>query len=487
MKILFAASEMTPYAKTGGLGDVVGALAGELSRRGHEVTCCVPFYRCARESAGRAKRIGVRLRIPLGSFTVSGEVVELKQRDGVRVWFVRCDEFFDRAELYYDGVRDYADNAERFLFFSKAVVELMGAGGAGAEVVHCHDWQTAFVPVAMRQGAARGGAGFGVKTVLTIHNLAYQGIFPAEDFALTNLGGEMFAPAAALEFYGWMNLLKGGIVFADTITTVSRRYAEEMLTAAEGCGLEPVLATRAEDLHGIVNGVDYGRWNPATDRHLRQRYGVEELAGKGVCREDLVRRVGLVNRLDSARISETQLVAGFVSRLTEQKGVEVLAGAMEGLVGLGVRVVVLGRGERKYEEVLTNVAARFPGRVVVKIGHDEPLAHQIQGGADLLLMPSRFEPCGLTQLYALKYGTIPVVHATGGLDDTIRQYNPRSGAGTGFKFASYTSAALVAAVHQAILLHKQPKKWQKLMRHAMACDFSWQASAKEYETLYAAP
>ena len=481
MKILFAASEMTPYAKTGGLGDVVGALAGELSRRGHEVTCCVPFYRSAREVAGGAKPIGLTLRIRLGSFTVTGEVVELKQRDGVRVWFVRCDEFFDRAELYYDGVRDYADNAERFLFFSKAVVELMGAGGVGAEVVHCHDWQTAFVPVAAR------AAGFGVKTVLTIHNLAYQGIFPAEDFALTNLGGEMFRPAAALEFYGWMNLLKGGIVFADTITTVSRRYAEEILTAAEGCGLDPVLATRAEDLHGIVNGVDYARWNPATDPHLRQRYGAGELAGKGVCRADLVARVGLVNRLDSAKISETQLVAGFVSRLTEQKGVEVLAGALEGLVGLGVRVLVLGRGERKYEEVLTNVAARFPGRVVVKIAHDEPLAHQIQGGADLLLMPSRFEPCGLTQLYALKYGTIPVVHATGGLDDTIRQYNPRSGAGTGFKCASYTSAALVKAVHQAILLHKQPKKWQKLMRHAMACDFSWQASAKEYETLYAAP
>ena len=487
MKVLFAASEMTPYAKTGGLGDVVGALAGELCRRGHEVTCCVPFHRSCRESAGRAKPIGVRLRIPLGSFTVTGEVVELKQRDGVRVWFVRCDEFFDRAELYYDGVRDYEDNAERFLFFSKAVVELLGAGGVGAEVVHCHDWQTAFVPVAVRQRAARGGAGCGVKTVLTIHNLAYQGIFPGEDFALTNLGGEMFTPAAALEFYGWMNLLKGGIVFADTITTVSRRYAEEMLTEADGCGLDPVLATRAEDLHGIVNGVDYARWNPETDRHLRQRYGAGELAGKGVCRADLARRVGLVSQLESTGVSKAELVAGFVSRLTEQKGVEVLAGALEGLVGLGVRVVVLGRGERKYEEVLTNVAARFPGRVVVKIGHDEPLAHQIQGGADLLLMPSRFEPCGLTQLYALKYGTIPVVHATGGLDDTIRQYNPRSGAGTGFKFASYTSAALVAAVHQAILLHKQPKKWQKLMRHAMACDFSWQASAKEYETLYAAP
>lgn len=240
-------------------------------------------------------------------------------------------------------------------------------------------------------------------------------------------------------------------------------------------------------MHGIVNGVDYGRWNPATDANLKERYGGEELAGKEACRADLMRRVGLVRQFERAGVSGGEVVAGFVSRLTEQKGVEVLEGALEGLVRRGVKVVVLGRGERKYEEALAEGAARFPGRVVVKIGHDEPLAHQIQGGADLLLMPSRFEPCGLTQLYALKYGTIPVVHATGGLDDTIRQYNPRSGAGTGFKFASYTSAALVEAVHQAILLHKQPKKWQKLMRQAMACDFSWQASAKEYETLYAAP
>jgi starch synthase len=485
MKILFAASEMTPYAKTGGLGDVVGALAGVLSQRGHEVACCLPYYRCAQEVAGGAEPIGLTLRIPLGSRTVTGEVLELRQRDGVRVLFVRRDEYFDRPELYYTGVQDYADNAERFLFFAKAVVELIGQGVVRAEVVHCHDWQAAFVPVQLRYRAQVRGRGFAAKSLLTMHNLAYQGMFAAEEFALTNLPGEWFTPAG-LEFYGWMNLLKGGIVFADAITTVSRRYAREIRTPAGGCGLDPVLATRADDLHGIVNGVDYSNWNPETDPHLRQRYGAGELRGKRACRADLLARLGLESQLESAGVGGTQAVAAFVSRLTEQKGVEVLAGALEDLVGLGVTVAVLGKGERKYEDMLTDVAARFPRRVAVRIAHDEPLAHQIQGGADMLLMPSRFEPCGLTQLYALKYGTIPVVHATGGLDDTITRYNPRSGAGTGFKFASYTSAALVEAVHQAILLHKQPKKWQKLMRNAMACDFSWQASAKEYETLYAA-
>ena len=496
MKIFFAASEMTPYAKTGGLGDVVGALAGELGRRGHEVTCCLPYYRCARlcleenatarqarETAGEAKPIGLRLRIRLGSRTVTGEVLELRQGDGVRVWFVRQDKFFDRAELYNTREGDYADNAERFLFFAKAAAELSGV--AGAEVVHCHDWQGAFVPVELRRRAETRGGGVVAKTMLTIHNMAYQGIFPAADFGLTNLGAEWFTPEG-LEFYGRMNLLKGGIVYADAITTVSRSYAKEVLTAEGGCGLESVMATRADDLHGIVNGVDYASWNPETDGALRERYGAGDLSGKRACRADLVARMGLVSHLESASVGRTYPVAAFVSRLTEQKGVDLLAEAMGDLVESGAAVVVLGKGERKYEEMLTRAAGQFPGRVVVKIAHDEQLAHQIQGGADMLLMPSRYEPCGLTQLYALKYGTIPVAHATGGLDDTIRQYDPRSGTGTGFKFASYTSMALVEAVRQAILLHKQPKKWQKLMQNAMACDFSWQASAKEYETLYAA-
>jgi starch synthase len=303
-------------------------------------------------------------------------------------------------------------------------------------------------------------------------------------------------------------LLKGGIVFADAITTVSKTYAKEILTPENGFGLDTVLETRADDVHGIVNGVDYARWNPETDPHLRQRYHIDDMSGKRACREELLVKLGLNEDpplapprrgtmedpplAPSGRGTERPTtavgrpVAAFVSRLTEQKGVDVLISAIEELVESGVMLAILGRGERKYEEVLTEAAEEFPGRVAVRIGHDDELAHQMQAGADILLVPSHFEPCGLTQLYALKYGTIPVVRATGGLEDTVVAYDARTGEGTGFKFAPYTSAALVEAVQQAILLHKQPKKWQKLMRNAMACDFSWQASVKEYEKLYAA-
>ncbi len=277
-----------------------------------------------------------------------------------------------------------------------------------------------------------------------------------------------------------MNLLKGGIVFADSITTVSPTYAEEIQTPEGGFGLDTVIATRGANLRGIINGVDYTRWNPETDPHLRQRYGPGDLTGKHACRADLLKTLGI-------QAGATEPVAGFVSRLTAQKGVEILAGALEELIESGLSLAILGKGERVVEELLTAAAERFPGRVAVRIAHDEELAHQIQAGADMLLVPSHYEPCGLTQLYALKYGTIPVVRATGGLDDTVQAYDPRTGRGTGFKFAPYTSAALVEAVQQAILLHKQPKKWQKLMGHAMACDFSWRASAVEYEKLYAAP
>jgi starch synthase len=528
MKILFAASEMTPYAKTGGLGDVVGALPRKLSGLGHEVTCCVPFYRGAREvmeknpppappveGSGALPAAGMlvpqsTLKIPLGDRVVTGEVLEMKQRDGVRVLFVRCDEFFDRAELYGEEDRDYEDNAERFLFFSKAVAELAGDARVRPDVVHCHDWQTGLVPVLMSRTHPQPLRGRGAKkiaTVFTIHNMAYQGVFPKAAFGLTNLPGKFFTPAG-LEFYGQMNLLKGGIVFADALTTVSRTYAEEIQTAEGGCGLEGVLATRAGDLRGIINGVDYEQWNPETDEFLRHHYTMDDLSGKRACREELVRRLGIEGsglptpspsgggeasgeRERRARRSrptndEAGPVVGFVSRLTEQKGVEVLAGAIEDLVRAGVVLAILGKGERKYEEMLTAAAKRFPRQVVARIGQDEELAHQIQAGANMLVMPSRFEPCGLTQLYAMRYGTIPVVRATGGLDDTVVQYRERTGAGTGFKFALYESAALVEAVRCAILLYKQPQKWEKLTRNAMACDFSWQASAKEYERLYAA-
>lgn len=480
MKILLAASEMTPFAKTGGLGDVVGALSVALSELDHEVICCVPFYRQVREgrrSQTAATETGVMLKIPVGVETITGDVLETRLSEKLRVLFVRCDEFYDRAELYQSGEQAYEDNAERFLFFSKVVVELIGFKEFRPDIVHCHDWQTAFVPVQMAYWQQTVGTEFGVKSVFTIHNIAYQGLFPGVEFPLTNLPGKFFTPAG-LEFYGQMNLMKGGIVFSDAVTTVSKRYAKEILTPASGFGLDPVLQTRQADLTGILNSADYRIWNPSSDPVLKQKYSPTDLSGKKACRGDLLQRFGLEARVDAP-------VAGVITRLTDQKGVDILVKAVEGLLKLGVTLVVLGKGADIYEEAFLELARKHPKRVGVRIELSEEWAHLIQGGADVFLMPSKFEPCGLTQMYALKYGTIPVVHATGGLDDTINQFAPDSGEGNGFKFAKYSAPALIEAVKQAVALYKQPRTWQKLMRNAMACDFSWQTSAKEYEKLYA--
>jgi len=478
VKILFAASEMTPFARTGGLGDVAAALPVALTELGHEVTCCLPFYRCAREAAREARPAGLSFRVPVGSKLLGAEILELKTADGVRVLFVQRDEFFDRSELYHTGVRDYEDNAERFIFFSKAVAELLEHERYRPDVLHCHDWQTALAPAELLyRNRTRGGA-YGVKTVFTIHNLAYQGLFPGTDFPLTNLPGEFFAPAA-LEFYGQLNLLKGGLVFADAITTVSPSYAREIQTPEGGCGLEPVLRSRRGDLRGILNGADYRQWNPAIDPLLDRNYSARDLAGKRVCRAELLRRF----RLEA---DETTPVAAFISRLTEQKGVELLLESMDDLLRLGLALLVLGKGERRYEEQLQERAGEHPRQVAAQIGYGGELSHQMLGGADALLMPSRFEPCGLTQMYALKYGTVPVVHATGGLADTVAEYDAPSGRGHGFRFAPYTRQAFVGAVERAVSVCQQPKQWKQIVENAMACDFSWRAAAVKYEKLYAA-
>jgi len=478
VKIFFAASEMTPFAKTGGLGDVVGALPVALTERGHEVTCCVPYYRCAREAATGAKPTGLSFPVPLGSERLTAEILEVTTSDGVRVVFVQHDEFFDRSELYHTGTRDYEDNAARFIFFSKAVVELLGYERYCPNILHCHDWQTGLVPVELLYRQQTRGPAYGVKTVFTIHNLAYQGLFPSADFRLTNLPGEFFTPRA-LEFYAQLNLMKGGLVFANAISTVSPTYGAEIQTREGGCGLDPVLRGRRDDVHGILNGADYRAWNPSADPFLKRTYTARDLEGKRVCRSELLRRFQL-------EADDTTPVAAFISRLTEQKGVDLLLQSLDDLQRLGLVLVVLGKGERRYEEQLEERARQDPSRLVVRIAYDEELSHQMQGGSDLLLMPSRFEPCGLTQLYAMKYGTIPVVHTTGGLNDTVAPFDEKTGAGHGFRFSEYSPRAFFGAVQQAVSVYQQPKQWKKVMENAMACDFSWQAAALEYEKLYAA-
>jgi len=468
---------MTPYAKTGGLADVVGALAPELAALGHQVTCCLPFYRSVRASLPAVRATGISLAIPMGSQTVRAEVLEAVLPQGVRLLLINREEYFDRAELYHTGVRDYEDNAERFLFFAKAVAEVATRPDWRADVVHCHDWQTAFVPVQFRY-QRQVHQGPVPPTVLTIHNLAYQGVFWGLDFPLTNLPEAFFGPAG-LEFHGQLNLLKGGILAADQVTAVSPTYAREIQTLLGGFGLDGILRARTDRLVGILNGADYVTWDPATDNHLSARYRVDDLSGKERCRGDLLRRLGL----DTKRRGP---VLALISRLTELKGIDLVVEAAAAVVADGAALVMLGKGDRRYEQALWELANRFPRQVAVRVEMNEELAHQIQAGADMLLVPSRAEPCGLTQIYAMRYGTIPVVRAVGGLRDTVAPCDARARRGTGFRFETYTAAALHGALRRARAVFDEPRRWRALMRRAMAADFSWRQSALRYEKLYTA-
>ncbi len=481
MKILIAASEMVPFAKTGGLADMVGALSRELQGMGHEVTCIVPFYRSVAEAAGDARPTGVKITVPVGVKQVSAEILETRMPDRRRVLFVRRDEYFDRSQLYRIPERDYEDNAERFIFFSKVVVSLSHTMNLQPDVIHCHDWQTALVPAFLRWASGRSGATGATtksqpRTVFTIHNLAYQGVFWGFDFPMTNLPGEYFT-ADGLEFFGHLNCMKGGLVFSDVITTVSRKYAEEIQTGIFGCGLESVLQKRRDRLFGILNGADYAEWNPETDTRIAQRFSANNLAGKTACRRDLLKTFGLDENYNGALV-------GIVSRLTDQKGFDLVADAATELCRRDMKLVVLGNGESNFEQMFRHFADQHPHQVAARIGFDDALAHKIEAGADIFLMPSRFEPCGFSQMYSLKYGTIPIVRATGGLDDTVQNFDAATGQGNGFKFAKYESAAMLAKLDEALGVFAQPKQWAQLQRNAMVCDFSWRKAAQEYVALY---
>jgi starch synthase len=475
MKIVSVASEMVPYAKTGGLADVAGALPVELARLGHRVTAFLPLYREVARGGFDLEELPMALPVQVGErFPVARYAVH-RPAPGVEVVFVGREEYFDREHLYRLPARDYDDNAERFIFFSKAVLAYVGDTGLEPDVIHCHDWQSALIPSLLHHGPSWRVVAPGARTLLTIHNLAYQGSFWAIDFPLTNLPPAAFQPDG-LEFFGRLNLLKGGILTADQVSTVSRRYATEIQTPEFGCGLDGVLGVRSADLTGILNGIDVESWNPATDPHLPARYSVRNREGKKTCRRHLLEEFGL-------RAAEGTAVAGIVSRLTDQKGFDLLEEAMDDLLDLPVVLVVLGTGEEKYHCLFEELAERYPGSVGVRIAFDEGLARRIEAGSDIFLMPSRFEPCGLNQMYSLRYGTIPVVRATGGLDDTIEPFDAATREGNGFKFADYTADAFLAAVKEALSVFARPRIWSRLVSNAMAGDFSWAASAARYEAL----
>ncbi len=472
LKLLFAVSEMVPWAKTGGLGDVAGALPEALLRRGCDVRVCLPCYRVVRERAGGMERAVDRLRVPLGGVSLEAGVLETRTEQGVPVYAVEREDLFDRPNLYGNAAGDYYDNLERFAFFCRAALLACGETGFIPDVVHCHDWQTGLIPSIL------GGVFPEAGSVFTIHNLGYQGLFPADRLPATGLSADRHFHPEGVEYWGGISLLKAGIVYADAVTTVSPTYAAEIRTPEFGMGLEGVLRSRGNVLHGILNGADYARWDPGTDPFLPARYGPGRMAGKMQCKKALIREFGLDERL------EQRPVIGVVSRLDRQKGLDLLIDVLDDLFALDAGLMVLGTGDPGIEKALGAAGERFAGRMALRLGFDEPLAHRITAGTDLLLVPSRYEPCGLTQMHAMRYGSVPVVRATGGLEDTVSAWDPRTGKGNGFKFTEASPGALLEALRQALTRYDRRRPWEKLQESAMKADFSWDESAERYMRLF---
>ena len=477
LRILLIASEASPFAKTGGLGDVTGALPRALRALGHDVRIFMPHHRGVELHATEIRTVVPRLAVPLGDRVVEGALQETDGPGGVPVYLLAQDQYFDREGLYGTADGDYWDNCERFVFFCRGALESLIALGSTwrPQLLHVNDWQTGLVPVYLktlyRDHPVLGSVG----SLLTIHNLAYQGVFWHYDMAMTGLGWDLFTPAG-IEFYGKINFLKGGLVFSDLLTTVSRTYAAEIRTPEFGNGLDGVLEERAADLYGVINGIDYEQWNPAKDAALARPYSADEPEGKAACREALRRELGL----EDAR----RPIVGMITRLAGQKGLDLALEGLPAMLEAGCQIALLGSGEAHLEDAWMQAATAYPGRVAVRLGYDTALSSRIYGGADCFLMPSRYEPCGLGQLIALRYGAVPIVRRTGGLADTVSEFDPARRSGTGFLFDAVEVGAMLDAVQRAVTAFRRPEQWSALVRNGMTEDFSWDASAREYALLY---
>jgi starch synthase len=458
-------SEAAPFAKTGGLADVVGALPSALRDFGDEAAVVIPRYGSIDLTS--ARRVYDSLPVHLGPAVYPTSIYQAPA--DFPVYLVDCPPLFDRKGFYGESGVDYPDNHIRFAVFARAALGV-ARWLFRPDILHCHDWQAGLVPAYLRSTFALDPTFAGVRTLFTIHNLGYQGLFPPAALAAAALDRSLFRPGG-LEFYGRVSYIKGGIAFADALSTVSPTYAEEIQTPEYGFGLDGALRARADVLTGILNGVDYREWSPDVDPLIPQRYSADDLAGKRVCKAHIVREFGL-----GEEVLDRPLI-GIVSRFTRQKGTDILAEAAAGIIAEGAYLVALGTGEPEYEAFFRRMMADYPGRVAVHVGFDNGLAHRIEAGSDLFLMPSRYEPCGLNQMYSLRYGTVPVVRATGGLNDTIEE-------GTGFKFAEYTGEALLGAVQAAIRAYSEPELWREIVRRGMLQDFSWRASAGAYSELF---
>ncbi|MCC6234782.1 MAG: glycogen synthase GlgA [Verrucomicrobiales bacterium] len=475
MRVLLASSELNPFSKTGGLADMVAALAKNLAAAGHTVGVVTPLYRSI-WARHQPRRMDWQMTLPLGARSVSPEIWTLEPHPGLTVYFVHAPEFFDRDGIYGDDKAAYPDNAERFVAFSKAVVHLARYLPWQPEVLHVHDWQAGLVPLLVRHARTVEGWATAPRTVLTIHNLAYQGVFPAAAYALSGLPPDYFHLAGA-EFHGSLNLLKSGIVYADAITTVSPRYAREITTREFGEGLDGVIRDRRTVLSGILNGVDYDEWRTEGNPFLPFSYSADHPEGKARIKAALQEEVGLPVRGDVP-------LFGTVGRLADQKGVDIALGALEEMLSTRIQFVSLGSGQPELQAALGTLATRHPDRVASRVKFDVALSHRIEAACDFFLMPSRFEPCGLNQMYSLRYGTIPIVRRTGGLDDSVVDYRDHPDRANGIKFELYSSRALAKAMRKALALYGNAEWMSFYRQNGMRTDFSWDRTRRDYEALY---
>ena len=464
-------AEGPPLQRAGALVDVIDALPTALRARGHEISVALPLYREIKENrALKKKNTGITVDVQVGGKTYVARYLEGRSASGVQLFLIRCDEFFDRPVVYGEHGKPYEDNAARFIFFCKAALELARRLTPQVQILHMHDWAAALVAVFVY------AQGLPFKTVLTIHHVADQGSFWGLDFGLTNLP-ERYFTLHGVEFFGRLNFLKGGILYADRITTVSEHYRREIQTPSGGCGLDGVLRENANRLSAILDGADYTRWNPASDRLLPARYEAARLRGKQVCREALLKEMKLAS-------APRGPVFGMVTRVVQEKGFEILVPLLDRLLWDDVRLIILGEGDPAYETSLAIAARKFPARFAYQKNYDDKLAHLIEAGMDIGLIPSHFEPAGLSAMYNLKYGAIPVACVTGGIQEIIEDYDPTTDSGYGFLCYEYSSAAFWDAIKRARQIFRDRRLWTKLMKRAMACNFSWDASGQRYEALY---
>jgi starch synthase len=476
MRILLASSETAPYSKTGGLADMVGALGKYLARAGHQVGLVTPLYRGIREAFPGIKPFDWRLDVPLGAGRATGSVWKHEVEKGLTVYFIDHADYFQRGGIYNERGVDYADNAERFIFFTKATLHLARYLPWQPEVLHAHDWPTGLLPALALEEKRSGGWTTAPPVCLTIHNLAYQGNFVASKFDLTNLPASYFQPEG-LEYYGFLNCLKGGIAYADLITTVSPRYAREITTELYGCGLDGALRKRGNALVGALNGVDYEEWTTVNNPYLPFGYTAKDFSGKAQDKAALQKEMGLPVAPDAPLFAT-------VSRLADQKGMDITLGALEEMLAANMQYVLLGSGSREYERGFRRLAERHPTKCAARIGFDTGLSHRIEAGADFYLMPSRFEPCGLNQMYSLRYGTTPIVRLTGGLDDTVTDMAEDAERADGVKFSEYSVRALAKAIRKALAIYDDKDLLLFYRQNGMAKDFSWERTAVTYTELY---